>query len=55
MRITIDNRTYYKPINLSFEPRKIHKKLFKIFPNVCGWIFVFIMCYILAVMALECY
>jgi len=53
MRITIDNKSYYKPINLSFNLNKIHRKIIKLFSEVWPWALVFVMFYMMAVLALR--
>ena len=48
MRLTIDNKTYYRPINLSFNLSKIHRKL-------CSYAVVLVMFYAIAIMAWRCF
>ena len=58
MRIVIDNKLYYKPINLSsntFKLIKIHRKLSNILSKVWSWALTFVMFYGLAVLGLRCY
>jgi len=58
MRIVIDNKLYYKPINLSsntFKLIKIHRKLSNILSKVWSWALTFVMFYELAVLGLRCY
>lgn len=55
MRITIDNKTYYRPINLSFNLNKIHKKLSGMFLDVCAWAVMLVMFFMMARMAWRCF
>jgi len=58
MRITIDNKLYYKPINLSSKPiksTKFSEKLFNVISKVWPWILTFGMFYGLAVLGLRCF
>ena len=58
MRIVIDNKLYYKPINLSsntFKLIKIHRKLFNILSKVCPWALTLGMFVGLAVLGLRCF
>jgi len=58
MRITIDNKLYYKPINLSSKPIKsikINGKLINILSKVWPWFMTFVMFYGLAVLGLRCF
>ena len=58
MRIVIDNKLYYRPINLSsntFKLIKIHRKLSNILSKVWSWALTFVMFYELAVLGLRCY
>jgi len=47
MRIIIDKKLYYKPINVSFKSNKISK--------ICPWILTFGMFVGLAVLMLKCF
>ena len=55
MRIVIGNKTYYKPTNLSFNFKKLHKNLMKLFSQVCLWGLVFVMLCLMATLAWRCY
>jgi len=58
MRITIDNKLYFKPINLSSKPiktSKLYKKLFNVSSKVWPWMLTFGMFYGLAVLGLKCF
>jgi len=58
MRITIDNKLYYKPINLSSKPiksTKLCEKLINVSSKVWPWILTFGMFYGLAVLGLRCF
>jgi len=58
MRITIDNKLYFKPINVSSKitkPSKFREKLSNISSKVWPWILTFGMFYGLAVLGLRCF
>jgi len=59
MRIIIDNKLYFKPINLlSSKPTKLNKlreNLFNLISKVWPWTLTFIMFYGLAVLGLRCF
>jgi len=58
MRITIDNKLYFKSINVSsktFKPTKFSEKLFNISLKVWPWVLTFVMFYGLAVLGLRCF
>ena len=55
MRITIDNKLYFKPINMSFKSIKIRGKLSNILSKVWPWVLTFVMFIGLAVLGLRCF
>jgi len=58
MRITIDNKLYYKPINLSSKPiksTKFSEKLFNVISKVWPWALTLVVFYGLAVLMLRCF
>ena len=58
MRITIDNKLYFKPINISSKSiklTKINRKLINVSSKVWPWALTFIMFYGLAVLGLRCF
>ena len=58
MRITIDNKLYYKPINVSsktFKLTKFSEKLINVSSKVWPWILTFVMFFGLAVLRLRCF
>ena len=58
MRITIDNKLYFKPINLSLKPFKLTKlreKLFNVSSKVWPWVLTLVMFYGLAVLGWRCF
>jgi hypothetical protein len=55
MRIVIGDKSYYRPINLSFNIINIHRKINKLFSEAWPWALVFVMFYMMAVMVLRCY
>ena len=58
MRITIDKKLYFKPINLSSETSKLIKfceKLYNVFDKVWPWVLTYILFYGLAVLGLRCF
>jgi len=58
MRITIDNKLYFKPINLSSKSIKLTKfreKIFNVISKVWPWALTLIMFIGLAVLGLRCF
>jgi len=58
MRITIDNKLYYKPVDLSIKPIKTTKfseKLSNILSKVWPWVLTLGMFFGLAVLGLRCF
>jgi len=58
MRITIDNKLYFKPINLSSKitkSTKLCEKLSNILSKVWPWALTFVMFFGLAVLGLRCF
>jgi len=58
MRITIDNKLYYKPINLlskTSKSIKFSEKLFNVSLKVWPWVLILLMFYELAVLMLRCF
>ena len=58
MRITIDNKLYFKPINLSsktIKSSKLCEKLFNVSSKVWPWALTFGMFFGLAVLGLKCF
>jgi len=55
MRITIDNKLYFKPINLSSKLTKFHEKLFNVSSKIWPWVLTFVMFFGLAVLGLRCF
>ena len=55
MRITIDNKLYFKPINVSSKQNKLCEKLSNISSKVWPWVLTFGMFYGLAVLGLKCF
>jgi len=58
MRITIDNKLYYKPINVlskSIKSSKLCEKLINVTSKVWPWVLTFIMFFGLAVLMLRCF
>jgi len=58
MRITIDNKLYFKPINVSsktFKPTKFSEKLSNVSSKVWPWMLTFVMFIGLAVLGLRCF
>lgn len=52
MRIMINNKIYYRPVNFQFN---INKKLQYILLKSWPWALTFTMFFVLAVLALRCY
>ena len=58
MRIVIDNKLYFKPINVSsksIKSSKINRKLINISSKVWPWMLTFGMFFGLAVLSLRCF
>jgi len=58
MRIVIDNKLYFKPINLSSKtskPVKLHENLSNVISKVWPWMLTFEMFFGLAVLGLRCF
>jgi len=58
MKITIDNKLYFKPINVSSKPiksTKFHEKLSNVLSKVWPWALTFAMFVGLAVLGLRCF
>jgi len=58
MRITIDNKLYFKPINISSKPTKLTKlreKLFNVLLKVWPWVLILVMFTGLAVLMVRCF
>jgi len=55
MRITIDNKLYFKPINVSTKSTKLCEKLINVTSKVWPWALTFVMFYELAVLGLRCF
>ena len=55
MKITIDNKLYFKPINVSSKPIKLSKKLSNVSSKVWPWALTFVMFTGLAVLGLRCF
>ena len=58
MRITIDDKLYFKPINPSsklIKSTKINGKLINILSKVWPWVVTFVMFFGLAVLGLRCF
>jgi len=58
MKITIDNKLYYKPINISSKSSKLIKlckKLSNILSKVWPWALTLVMFIGLAILGLKCY
>jgi len=58
MRIVIDNKLYFKSINLSSKTSKLTKfseKLINVSSKVWPWILTFVMFFGLAVLGLRCF
>jgi len=55
MRITIDNKLYYKSINVSTKSNKLHEKLSNAISKIWPWILTLGMFIVLAVLSLRCF